>query len=109
MSNKQPTPSSTRRNFLKHSAAASAAIGTLAIPGSVHADDGEVIRVGLIGCGGRGTGAAIDALHADPQAKLVAMGDVFLDRAQDSRTSLVGNKEVGNRVVVDDDHLFSGF
>jgi len=109
MSDQLPTHDSTRRKFLKHSAVASAAFSTLAVPANVHADDGDIIKVGIIGCGGRGTGAVIDALHADPQAQLVAMGDVFLDRAQQCLTNLQGNREVGDRVVVDEDHIFSGF
>jgi predicted dehydrogenase len=108
MSDQTPTNQSTRRKFLKHSAAASAAFSTLAVPRNVHADEGDIIKVGLIGCGGRGTGAAIDALHADPQAKLVAMGDVFLDRAQTSLANLKANKDVGDRVVADE-YVFSGF
>ncbi len=110
MSDQLPTHTSSRRRFLKHSAAVSAAFSALAVPSNVHADDGDTtIKVGLIGCGGRGTGAVIDALHADPHVKLTAMGDVFLDRAQLSLANLKANKEVGERVVVDDDHMFSGF
>ena len=109
MSNFQETATSTRRRFLKESAVATAALGTLAVPQNVHADAGEVLKVGIVGCGGRGTGAVIDALHADPQAKLTAMGDVFLDRAQTCLTNLKQNKDVGDRVVVEQDQVFSGF
>jgi len=109
MKNSQPESQSSRRRFLQDSAVATAALGTLAIPGNVHADTGEVLKVGLIGSGGRGTGAASDALHADPQAKLTAIGDAFLDRAQMSLKSLQENKEIGNQVVVDHDSIFSGF
>jgi len=70
-SQNSPSPRShksrSRRKFLQDSAVATAALGTLAIPSSVHADSGEVLKVGLIGSGGRGTGAAIDALHATPK------------------------------------------
>jgi len=101
---------STRRSFLKSSAAATATLGTLAIPRSVHADTGDTtLKIGVIGCGGRGGGAAIDALHADADTKVVALGDVFLDRAQKCLANLRSHTEVGNRVVIDDDHVFSGF
>lgn len=84
-------------------------MSTLAVPRNVHADAGELLTVGLIGCGGRGTGAAIDALHADPQVKLTAIGDVFLDRAQSCLANLKDNKEVADRIAVADEQVFSGF
>jgi predicted dehydrogenase len=45
---------------------------------------GELLKVGLIGCGGRGTGAANQALRADKAVQLTAMGDVFADRLEGS-------------------------
>jgi len=109
MNDSQPQSKSSRRRFLQDSAVATAALGTLIIPGNVHADTGEVLKVGLIGSGGRGTGATIDALHADPQAKLTAIGDVFLDRAQSSLKELRANEEIGGQVAVSEDSIFSGF
>ncbi|MFP6903889.1 MAG: Gfo/Idh/MocA family oxidoreductase [Verrucomicrobiota bacterium] len=67
----------TRRSFLKNTAGAASA-ASLARP--VHAAGSDILRVGLVGCGGRGTGAAQQALNADPGARLVAMADVFEDR-----------------------------
>ena len=46
---------------------------------SAHAAENEVIKIGLIGCGGRGCGAAVNALGADPNTRLVAIGDAFAD------------------------------
>ena len=66
-----------------------------------------MLKVGLIGCGGRGSGAAANALNADPNAKLVAMGDVFDERVQSARKAL--QKAKGDQVAVDDDHCFVGF
>ncbi len=100
---------STRRKFLKHSATVTAAMSTLAVPRNVHADSGGLLKVGLIGCGGRGTGAVEDALYADPQIKLTAMGDVFPDRAQDCLANLKANEKISDRVAVDNEHIFSGF
>ncbi|HJT33333.1 MAG TPA: Gfo/Idh/MocA family oxidoreductase [Pirellulales bacterium] len=81
----------TRRDFLKGSTAAlvgGALAGTLAIGRSAHAAGGDLLKVGLIGCGGRGTGAAQQALLADAGVKLTAMGDAFTDRLQKSLNDL---------------------
>jgi predicted dehydrogenase len=61
----------------------------------------------MIGCGGRNTGAAAQALTADPGTKLVAMCDIFMDRVKDKRRVLKEQK--GDQVAVDDDHCFAGF
>lgn len=90
MSKPSDRPSSaTRRDFLKTSAvAASAAVATqLSLP-AVHAAGSDVIKVGLIGCGGRGTGAAENVLSSAPNVKLVAMGDVFQNRVDGCRKSI---------------------
>lgn len=115
MSNSNPVSenglSATRRNFLKASTAASVAgslLGTFAASSGVHAAGDDVIRVGLIGCGGRGTGAANQALHADPHTRLVAMGDAFPDQLESSLKSLLGQKDIADRVTVDNDHKFVG-
>jgi myo-inositol 2-dehydrogenase/D-chiro-inositol 1-dehydrogenase len=108
----------TRRRFIQSSAALGT--GALAFGGAalrtasadeagVHASVDESIRVGLVGCGGRGTGAAIDAVAADPQVKLVAIGDAFRDRAEGCLTELKKNEEFASRVQVDEDHIFDGF
>ena len=65
--------SASRRDFLK----ATAAAGTLAALPNVHAAGSDMLRVGLVGCGDRGTGAASQALAADANVKLVAMADAF--------------------------------
>ena len=62
---RRTTGASSRREFLKGSAAAVSVAG-LAIGQSAHAAGSDVLKVGLIGCGGRGTGAAKNALDADP-------------------------------------------
>ena len=74
-----------------------------------HSNGTDVLRVGLVGCGGRGTGAAAQALSADPQVELVAMGDAFADHVETALKSLKANPEFGARVKVDDDHKFTGF
>ncbi|HEX6883337.1 MAG TPA: Gfo/Idh/MocA family oxidoreductase [Planctomycetota bacterium] len=53
----------------------------------------EMLKIGLVGCGGRGTGAAVNALRADPNVKLWAVGDVFADHLESSLASLASSEE----------------
>ena len=62
--------------------------------------------LGLIGCGGRGTGAASQALHADDNVVLTAMGDVFSEKLQNSLGEL--KRQVPERIKVEADHFFVG-
>ena len=109
--NQQPKPASrndfSRRQFLAASAAAGAALGTLSLARGVHAAGSDVIKVGLIGCGGRGSGAAANAMNAGPDVRLVAMSDIFEDRVKSSRENLKKGKP--DQVAVDDEHCFVGF
>ena len=99
----------TRRDFLKASTvAASAAVsGALGISRSMFAAGSDIIRVGMIGCGGRNAGAAAQALTADSGARLVAMCDIFMDRVKQKRKLLKEQKP--EQVIVDDEHCFAGF
>ena len=99
------TQKRSRRDFLKASSAAVA--GGLALSRSAHAAGDDVIKVGLVGCGGRGSGAADNAMNADDGARLVAMADIFEDKVKGSRDRLKQMKP--NQVDVDDDHCFVGF
>src|SRR5262249_52330811 len=86
--------------------------GTLVLPNllpSVHAAGSDMLRVGLIGCGNRGTGAAEQALSADPNVKLVAMGDVFKDKVDSCLKRLQSNDEISKKIDVRPDHCFDGF
>ena len=101
---------STRRDFLKTSsalAAAGALAGGLSLGRSAHAAGDDLLKIGLVGCGGRGTGAAVNALGADKNCKLVAMADAFGDRIETSLESL--QKMAPEKVAVDADHRFVGF
>ena len=84
-----------------------AAISALSIARSAHAFGGGTIKIGLIGCGGRGSGAANECLMADSGAKLVAMGDIFGDRLKASRKNLT--KRHPKQVEVSDERCFVGF
>jgi predicted dehydrogenase len=107
--NKNQNPLSTRREFLKTTgrlAAVSALAGT-ALP-HVHAAGSDLIQVALIGCGGRGSGAAVDALNTKSgPIKLVAMADAYEHRLRNSLESL--NKTVSDRMDVPGDRRFVGF
>ena len=107
--NSVPSLSPTRREVLK--TGATAAAGTVLVPWAVSAPRAgrEVLRVGLIGCGGRGTGAAAQALRADPDTELVAMGDAFSDHLENSLSTLSRTGDIADRVKVDVDHKFTGF
>ncbi|MFZ0430300.1 MAG: Gfo/Idh/MocA family oxidoreductase [Acidobacteriota bacterium] len=74
-------------------------------PGPTLAPDGEPIRAGLIGCGGRGTGAALNFLEAGPSLQLVAMADVFKDKIDDCRNQLKEKKAV----EIPDESCYVGF
>jgi predicted dehydrogenase len=94
-----------RRSFLGGAAAAS--LGALEISRCAHAAGSDVIRVGMIGCGGRNAGAGVQALAADPGARLVAMCDIFEERVRAKRELI--RAERGAQVQVDDAHCFTGF
>ena len=100
----------TRRDFLK--TATTTAVATVVAPTvdlfpAVHAAGSDAIRVGLIGCGGRGTGAVDDVLSSSDGVTLVAMGDVFPDRLTSSRDRL--RQKFGDKIAVTADRSFTGF
>jgi predicted dehydrogenase len=110
MNTSQPSFATSRRDFLKTSAALGAVLAAPAIlPGRLFAaDNAETLRVGLIGCGGRGTGAAANALKADPNVSLVALGDAFPEPLERSLKALQGTEEIAARVKVTPDRCFVG-
>ncbi len=100
---------STRREFIKTTGriAAASALAGVAIP-QVHAAGSELVQVALVGCGGRGTGAADNALSTKSgPVKLVAMADVFENRLASSFDGL--KKKCGELVEVPEDRKFIGF
>ena len=102
---------SSRREFIKNTGkiAAASALAGVAIP-HVHAAENNTIQVALVGCGGRGTGAAADALSVkNGPIKLVAMADVFEHRLKGSFDALKRSKEFGKLVEVPEDRKFIGF
>jgi predicted dehydrogenase len=95
-----------RREFIKTTAAASLAAAMPRIPGA-YASGSDTIRVGVVGCGGRGTGAAIDCLNSSLGVEVVAMFDLFSDRIE---SSLAKIKETHpDKVKVTPERMFTGF
>lgn len=99
----------TRRDFLRTSAilAGTATLGRLTLERHAHAAGSDVIRIGLIGCGGRGTEAANNAMNAGRDIRLVAMADIFQERLDASRAQLRRVKP--DQVDVKDELCFVGF
>jgi predicted dehydrogenase len=108
--NRTENGKATRREFLARSAGLTVGlVGGLGLAQSARGADGDELKVGLVGCGGRGTGAVIDALSTRGPIRLVAAGDVFPDRLQSSLRRLKSAKEIGARVDVPEDRRFVGF
>ncbi len=99
----------TRRDFLKHTGRIAAAAGIVSATAPlVHAAEDNTIRVALVGCGGRGNGAAGEALSVqNGPIQLVAMADVIPERLAGGHGWLSGN--FGKRVDVPEDRRFIGF
>jgi myo-inositol 2-dehydrogenase / D-chiro-inositol 1-dehydrogenase len=105
-----PNTARSRRSFLKSTSAAvigSAAVLNLGFPKTSYAQSTNTLKVGLVGCGGRGTGAANEALFADPNVVLTAMADAFQDRLDKSYDHLISLHP--EKVKVANENKFVGF
>ena len=101
-----------RREFLKRSmllVAAGVAAGTRRPRLRRPRGRQRPVRIGLVGCGGRGTGAAAEALTADPNVKLVALADLFEDRLLSSIATLKKNQDLAGKIDVPPERRFVGF
>lgn len=106
MTENKPT---TRRDFLRTSAVAGGVLAAnLTMLGNVHADGPDEIRVGLVGCGGRGTGAIEQCLRAGRNIKLVALGDAFRDQLEGCLASLRRNNELRDKLDCPAERQFVG-
>lgn len=97
-----------RRGFIKDSGLI---IGSTVVGGPIYGAAADVknkpIRVGLIGCGGRGTGAVFQALEADPHVRVTALADIFEDNLNNTLSAL--KQKFGERIDVTDRTSFLGF
>ena len=100
----------TRRGFLATSGVAAATLmapsGMAFAPGNF-VQGRDRIRVGVIGCGGRGTGAAFDCFNADPGVQIVALGDLFSNRTESAFARM--KEQMGDRCLVTPETVFNGF
>lgn len=101
----------SRREFVKKTSSALVATGLgfniLSSQNRSFTPNSETLRVGLIGCGGRGTGAAYQATMAEDNVIVTAMADIFRDRLDSSYDNLMN--ENPEKIQVDEDHKFVGF
>ncbi len=101
----------SRRDFIKSSSflvAGGALVGTLGAASSVHAAGDDQIKIALIGCGGRGTGACAQALRTKGNVKLVALADAFKDRLDSSLGHLSSDGSLKDRIDVPQERQFVG-
>ena len=83
---------------------------TAAVLGQIaHAQGSDKIRVGMLGCGGRGNGAIQNCLEADPAVEIIALADLFQNQVERTRDRLTKNEKLKDRIKINDDHLFWGF
>ena len=99
-----------RREFMASTSAALAAASTIEPKlGSVHNSVDDKLRIGLVGCGGRGTQAVLNALRADKNTEVTALADAFMDRVEISYKSLQENETAAGRLNVPKERMFDGF
>ena len=100
----------SRRTFIQTTAAATAAF---ALHGGVRVAGSDVIRVGVVGCGGRGTGAARDCLRGSEGVEVVALGDLAPDRLARCRAELAkyaqADPAFAAKLKLTDERCFTGF
>ncbi len=101
-----------RRRFLSTSSqlVAASTVAAATAPGlavGYHNSVNDVLKIGLVGCGGRGTAAVLNATGADSNVQVTALADAFRDRIDSCHASLT--EQIPEKMVVDDDHKFTGF
>ena len=102
---------STRRTFCKQTAAATTGIlaSTLPLDAMSNVYDNRKLKLALIGCGGRGSGAAVQALTADDKVELYAMADAFRDRIDSSLNGIKEHFDGSKNIDVKEKNMFTGF
>src|SRR5947207_15725100 len=106
---KNEQTNSERRDFLKTAGGAAGAAIAAGFPGIIRAQTvTTAIKVGLVGCGGRGTGAASQALHADDYTELTAVADIDQAQIDKSLQTLKKIQKISDRVKVEQTQQFLG-
>ena len=100
-----------RRTFVKTTSLAAGAIvaGSASMNAMNYVVKNQKLKLALVGCGGRGTGAAVQALTADPEVELIAMADAFQDRLQGSLSAITQHFEEERKIKVSEKNQFVGF
>ena len=100
-----------RRKFVKSSALVTGGLVVNALPvdASAYVQGDDVIKVALVGCGGRGTGAASQAMMAKDNVRIVAMADAFRDRLDRCHDTLTKKHGESGQLTVNEEHKFVGF
>ena len=104
MSSSQTNQGKSRTNAGVAVGAVAAALGQAA-----HAQGTGKIKIGLLGCGGRGNGALRQCLQADPGIEVIALADLFENKVRSTRDRIARDEKFKGRVKIDDDHMFWGF
>ncbi|NLF09199.1 MAG: Gfo/Idh/MocA family oxidoreductase [Pirellulaceae bacterium] len=102
----------TRRDFLRGTSAAAAGValaGSWNVARMAHAQGNEALKIALIGCGGRGTGAVNNCLQSCENVKLIALADAFEDNARNSLKQLRKVEKIAGKIDVPDENVFAGF
>ncbi|MFP4290106.1 MAG: Gfo/Idh/MocA family protein [Cyclobacteriaceae bacterium] len=108
----EPSKAMNRRSFVKSTAAITAGgliLPQLSVGASAYVGGTATLNVALIGCGGRGTGAAAQAMSVKEDVKLVAMADAFSDRLEESYNNLMKKHGESGRMAVPEENKFVGF
>ncbi len=85
------------------------AVTAAVLGGMAHAQGADKLRVGLLGCGGRGNGAVRNCLEADPSVEIVALADLFESQVKGTRDGLQKDEKIASRIKISDDNMFWGF
>jgi predicted dehydrogenase len=112
MNNNKNTSQQSRRGFMKAASIVSAGIavgGVVTAPPAVHAAGSDVIKVGLIGCGGRGMGSLVDRIKVGDAIKIVALCDANRERAVKGMNDLSKMEDAKDKVDLSPDRVFGGF
>ena len=101
----------SRRSFVKSTALTGGVLlsSTFSLEAMANSSNNKKLKLALVGCGGRGTGAVVQALRADKDVELVAMADAFEDRLESSLKAISEELEGEIRVRVKEKNRHTGF
>ena len=101
----------SRRNFVKRTTLATTGILSSGLPvgAMANVNENKKLKIALVGCGGRGTGAIVQALQADENTELISMADAFQDRVEKSLKAVQEHFDGVMKIKIKPKNLFSGF